>query len=71
MLISAPYATGEATGSLIAGAPAGIVIEFFPPKVTLWMEPGWTPDGSVGTAAVREPTRRGEEPYSFVRRMRN
>lgn len=46
------------------------MIEFRPPKVTTWIEPGLTVAGSLGTATVTEPTRRGEEPYSFDRRMR-
>ena len=70
MLISAPEVTGKASGSVRTGAPAGIVIELCPAKVTVWIEPCLTLEESVGTATVAEPIKRGEEPYSLERRMR-
>ena len=40
-------ATVRSTGSLMAGAPGGMMIELLPPKVSAWSEPGWI-FGSVG-----------------------
>src|SRR5215813_4403252 len=70
MLISAPAVTGNATGSLRRGAPAGIVVEGWPPKVTVWIEPGPTLEGWFGIATVAAPMRSGEEPYSLENRIR-
>ena len=57
------------SGSDRTGAPAGIVTELRPPKVTAWIEPGLTLVELFGAATVPEPIRRGAEPYSFERRM--
>jgi hypothetical protein len=46
-----------------------MVIEVRPPKVTVWIDPGFTLAKSIGVAAVTEPIRRGVGPYSFVRRI--
>jgi hypothetical protein len=70
MLISALPATGKATGSLSTGAPAGIVTEPRPPKVTFRIEAGSTLEAPLGLATVTAPASNGSDPYSFERRMR-
>src|SRR5215468_3180634 len=70
MLISAPAVTGNATGSLRSGAPAGIVVEGWPPKVTVWIEPALTLEASFGVATVAAPILSGEEPHSLEKRIR-
>jgi hypothetical protein len=46
------------SGSDRTGAPAGIVTELRPPKVTAWIEPGLTLVELFGAATVPEPIRR-------------
>ena len=62
--------TGMAMGSLIARAPAGMVTDSTPPKVTAWSVPVWVVAPPVLRAVCTLATVSGVGPNSLEMRRR-